>query len=134
MADFAERLWEARKQGGIVRPEDVIEPSSTEEAYAIQGQIVRLSGCEVRGFKVGSTSKEAQQFLGTSEPGSGALLAPYLHMTPAQVVIAPLQMPAVEGEFAFRLGEDLPPREAVVIGACIALSGNMVKLTNVFWY
>jgi hypothetical protein len=32
MADLAERLWQARKQGGVVRPEDVIEPSSTEEA------------------------------------------------------------------------------------------------------
>ena len=38
--DLAERLWQARKQGGVVRPEDVIEPSSTEEAYAIQGQII----------------------------------------------------------------------------------------------
>ena len=51
MADLAEQLWEARKQGSVVRPEDVIEPSSTEEAYAIQGQIVRLSGCEIRGIK-----------------------------------------------------------------------------------
>ena len=118
--DLAERLWQARKQGGVVLPEDVIEPSSTEEAYAIQGQIVRLSGCEVRGFKVGSTSKEAQEFLGTSEPGSGALLAPYLYMTPAQVVIVPLQMPAVEGEFAFRLDEDLPPRAAAYTNAEVA--------------
>jgi 2-keto-4-pentenoate hydratase len=93
MPGLAERLWEARKQGSVVRPEDVIEPSSTEEAYAIQGQIVRLSGYEVCGFKVGSTSKEAQQFLGISEPGSGALLAPYLHMTSAQVVIVPLRCP-----------------------------------------
>jgi 2-keto-4-pentenoate hydratase len=120
MADLAERLWQARKQGSVVRPEDVIEPSSTEEAYAIQDQIVRLSGCEVRGFKVGSTSREAQQFLGTSEPGSGALLAPYLHIAPAQVVIVPLQMPAVEGEFAFRLGQDLPPREAAYTNAEVA--------------
>ena len=118
--DLAERLWQARKQGGVVLPEDVIEPSSTEEAYAIQGQIVRLSGYEVCGFKVGSTSKEAQQFLGTSEPGSGALLAPYLHMTAAQVVIVPLQMPAVEGEFAFRLDEDLSPREAAYTNAEVA--------------
>ena len=118
--DLAERLWQARKQGGVVRPEDVIEPSSTEEAYAIQGQIVRLSGCEVRGFKVGSTSKEAQEFLGTSEPGSGAILAPYLHMTPAHVAIVPLQMPAVEGEFAFRLGQNLPPREAPYTNAEVA--------------
>ena len=88
---LADRLWEARKLGGVVRKEDIVEPVNTEEAYAVQGQIVRLSGYETRGFKVGSTSKEAQQFLGISEPGSGALLAPYLHMTSAQVVIVPLR-------------------------------------------
>jgi 2-keto-4-pentenoate hydratase len=112
MADLAERLWEARKQGSVVRPEDIAEPASTEEAYAIQSRIVRLSGYEVRGFKVGSTSQEAQRLLGTVEPGSGPILAPYLHTTPARVAIVPLQMPAVEGEFAFRLGRDLPPRDA----------------------
>ena len=120
MADLAERLWEARKQGSVVQSEDITEPASTEEAYAIQSQIVRLSGYEVRGFKVGSTSKEAQQLLGTSEPGSGPILAPYLHMTPARVTIVPPQMPAVEGEFAFRLGQDLPPREAAYTNAEVA--------------
>src|SRR5262245_9752475 len=120
MADLAERLWGARKQGSVVRSEDITEPASTEEAYAIQSEIVRLSGYEVRGFKVGSTSKEAQRLLGTSEPGSGPILAPYLHMTPARVAIVPLQMPAVEGEFAFRLGRDLPPREGAYTNAEVA--------------
>ena len=108
---LADRLWEARKLGGVVRKEDIVEPVNTEEAYAVQGQIVRLSGYEMRGFKVGSTSKEAQRLLGTSEPGSAPILAPYLHTTPARVPIVPLQTPAVEGEFAFRLGQDLPSRE-----------------------
>ena len=73
MAKFAERLWWARQQNRVLLPEDMVEPTSSEEAYAIQAQIVRLSGYEVRGFKVGSTSQEAQQLLGTSEPGSGPL-------------------------------------------------------------
>ena len=102
---LADRLWEARKLGGVVRKEDIVEPVNTEEAYAVQSQIVRLSGYEMRGFKVGSTSKEAQRLLGTSEPGSAPILAPYLHTTPARVPIVPLQTPAVEGEFAFRLGQ-----------------------------
>jgi 2-keto-4-pentenoate hydratase len=120
MLALAERLWEARRQGKVVRPEDIAEPVSTEEAYAIQNEIVRLSGYEVRGFKVGSTSKEAQRLLGTSEPGSGPILAPYLHTTPARVAIVPLQMPAVEGEFAFRLGQNLPPRTAAYANAEVA--------------
>lgn len=48
MAHLAERLWEARKQGRVVRLEDIAAPSSAEEAYAIQREIVRLSGHEVR--------------------------------------------------------------------------------------
>ena len=120
MLTLAERLWEARKEGKVVRPEDVAEPVGTEEAYAIQREIVRLSGYEVRGFKVGSTSQEAQRLLGTTEPGSGPILAPYLHTTPARVEIVPLQMPAVEGEIAFRLGRDLPPRNADYDGLEVA--------------
>jgi 2-keto-4-pentenoate hydratase len=64
----------ARQQNQVLLPEDMAEPASSEEAYAIQAQIVRLSGYEVRGFKVGSTSKEAQRLLGTSEPGSAPSL------------------------------------------------------------
>src|SRR5262245_30833361 len=108
----AKRLWQARKQGSVVRPEDIAEPASAEEAYAIQSEIVRLSGYEVRGFKVGSTSKETQRLLGTSEPGSGPILSPYLYASPARVAIVPLQVPAVEGEFVFRMGQSLPPRPA----------------------
>jgi len=128
MADLAERLWQARKDGTIVAAQEIMQPASTEEAYAIQAQIVRLSGHAVRGFKVGSTSKEAQRLLGTSEPGSGPLLAPYVHTTPARLAIVPVQTPAVEGEFAFRMAVDLPPRaaaytEAEVAGAVAAMAG-----------
>ena len=120
MAELAERLWEARKDGNVVQQDDISEPATTEEAYAIQAQIARLCGYEVRGFKVGSTSKEAQRLLGTSEPGSGPILGPYLHMSPARVAIVPLQMPAVEGEFAFRLGRDLSPRDAAYASVEVA--------------
>jgi 2-keto-4-pentenoate hydratase len=120
MANLAERLWQARKQGGIVESQDIIEPASTEEAYAIQAQVVRLSGYAVRGFKVESTSKEAQRLLGTSEPGSGPFLTPFVHMTPARLPIVSRQTPAVEGEFAFRMAVDLPPRAAAYAEAHVA--------------
>src|SRR5262245_31687086 len=126
MANFAERLWRARQQGLLLLPEEVVEPASGAEAYAIQAQIVQLSGHEVRGFKVGSTSKEAQRLLGTSEPGSGPILAPYLHMSPAKLAIVPRQTPAVEGEFAFRLGRALPPRKAAYTLADLAMAIDAV--------
>jgi 2-keto-4-pentenoate hydratase len=112
MIDLASRLWQARCSGAVVRADDGAGPSSSQEAYAIQHQIAALCGQPVRGFKVGSTSLAAQQLLGTNEPGSGLLLAPYVHESPARITIAPAHTPAVEGEFAFRLGRDLPPRTA----------------------
>ena len=111
MTDLAKRLWLARRSGGLVDL-DVRHPKSSEEAYAIQHEIAALCGEPARGFKVGSTSLEAQRLLGTNEPGSGLLLAPYVYESPAKISIAPAHTPAVEGEFAFKLGRDLPPRAA----------------------
>jgi 2-keto-4-pentenoate hydratase len=108
--ELARRLWAARLTGGIVESESVTLPGTMEEAYAIQWEIARLSGHRVCGFKVGSTSVEAQQLLGTKEPGSGSLLAPFVHDAPATIAISNAHMPAVEGEFAFRLSKSLPPR------------------------
>jgi 2-keto-4-pentenoate hydratase len=110
MTELARQLWEARRSGGVVHTDDVGHPKSSKEAYAIQHEIAAISGQAARGFKVGSTSLEAQRLLGTNEPGSGLLLAPYVHESPARISIAAAHTPAVEGEFAFMLGRDLPPR------------------------
>lgn len=112
MTDLAQRLWQARRSGGVLDAGDVTRPRDMTEAYAIQHQIAVLSGAPSRGFKVGSTSAEAQRLLGTDQPGAGVLLAPFMFDSPARIAIAPAHQPAVEGEFAFRLGRDLPPRAA----------------------
>ena len=109
MRDLARRLWQARSTGGVVDPADVRQPQSLAEAYAIQHEIAALSGEASRGFKVGSTSPEAQRALGTDEPGAGLLLAPFVHQSPARIRIEPAHTPCVEGEFAFSLARDLPP-------------------------
>jgi 2-keto-4-pentenoate hydratase len=112
MTELARKLWQARRSGGVVSPDDVDHPKSNQDAYAIQHEIAALSGQASRGFKVGSTSLEAQRVLGTTEPGSGLLLAHYMYDSPARISIAPAHTPAVEGEFAFKLGRDLPSRAA----------------------
>ncbi len=128
MSDLARRLSTARENGDVVAREDVVEPASMPDAYAVQDEVIRLLGHPVRAFKVGSTSREAQRVLGTSEPGSCPVPAPYLHESPARIAIAPAQTPAVEGEFAFRLGRDLPARAAAydraeVVAAIDAVAG-----------
>jgi 2-keto-4-pentenoate hydratase len=110
MEDLAARLWQARQEGSVIDPATVVAPASLEEAYAIQDRVTALSGERIVGFKIGSTSVEAQRTLGTDQPGSGPLLARYVRSSPARLALVPDQMPCVEGEFAFRLGRDLPSR------------------------
>jgi 2-keto-4-pentenoate hydratase len=112
MTSLAARLWNARQSGAVIDPLDPDLPKHITDAYAIQHKIVALSGHKARGFKVGSTSVEAQRLLGTDEPGSGVLLEPCIFESPANVKIVVAHNPAVEGEFAFRMGHDLPARTA----------------------
>jgi 2-keto-4-pentenoate hydratase len=71
MLALAERLWEARRDGKVVRQEDIVEPVSTEEAYAIQSEIVRISGHEVRGSK---SVQPARRLSGFSAPRNRGLV------------------------------------------------------------
>lgn len=109
--DLAQQLWHARCTGGVVDAARVSLPTTLGDAYAIQARVAELAGAREVGFKIGSTSLEAQRHLGTTEPGSAALLEPFVHKSPAHVPISSLHMPAVEGEFAFRLGRALPPQQ-----------------------
>ncbi|MEM7425427.1 MAG: fumarylacetoacetate hydrolase family protein [Pseudomonadota bacterium] len=110
MKDLARELWEARRSGHTIDAALRDLPRTKAGALAVQDAIVELSGLSRCGYKVGSTSKEAQRLLKTDEPGLGPLLAPFVHNSPAAIAIVPDQMPQVEGEFALRLGRDLPAR------------------------
>lgn len=128
LSDLASQLWNARHLGHTIDAVRSDVPKSTEEAYAVQEAIVALSGLARCGYKVGSTSKEAQSLLGTDEPGAGVLLCPFVQESPARVPLVPDHMPAVEGEFAFRMGRDLPSRSRLyardeVLSAVASLAG-----------
>lgn len=112
MKDLVQDLWDARRLGHTIDAERDDLPRTLAEAQAVQEAILALSGLPRCGYKVGSTSKEAQLLLSTDEPGMGVLLTPFVHEAPARMKIVPAQMPAVEGEFAFRFARDLPAREA----------------------
>jgi 2-keto-4-pentenoate hydratase len=117
---LARDLWDARRLGHTITAARHDLPKTQDEAYGVQEAIAALSGLPRCGYKVGSTSEEAQRLLGTDEPGLGVLLAPFVHESPARIGIVPEQMPAVEGEFAFRMGRDLPPRAEAYTMAEIA--------------
>jgi 2-keto-4-pentenoate hydratase len=126
--ELAKQLWEARAGGYTIDAAACELPKTLAEAYAVQDDVCALSGLRRAGYKVGSTSSEAQRLLGTTEPGAGALLQPYVYESPAEIAIVPANMPAVEGEFAFRLARDLSPRDAPymlaeVVAAIDSVSG-----------
>ena len=124
--DLAQRLWHARQTGKVIDAASVTTPATVADAYAVHWRIAALSDHKVVGFKIGSTSLEAQRMLGTDEPGSAPLLAPYVHASPATIPVVMSQVPCVEGEFAFRLGRDLPARAAAYTREEIAAAVDAV--------
>lgn len=111
MTKLAERLWTCRRDGGAIDIPTDGGPADVSAALEIQREAVAISGLDSVGFKVGSTSAEAQKVLGTTEPGASPVLVDYFFESPAEIPIDPAHEPAVEGEFALRLARDLPPRD-----------------------
>jgi len=101
-------LWAARVDGTILpKPEETL----LGDGYAVQSEIVEHSGEKQIGWKVGSTSTQAQARLGTTEPGAGALLERYCFQDGDEVPVFESHGPAVEVEFAFTLATSLEPRD-----------------------
>ena len=137
MKTLAQELWRCRKYGGTIEAPVDGGPSDLNEALAIQREAIKCSGLQSVGFKVGSTSLEAQKILGTTEPGSSPVLDDFFHNSPAKVLIYPSHAPAVEGEFAVRLACDLPPREEYYndqeISNAIAAIAGAIEVVGSRW-
>lgn len=91
-------------------PEDE-RPADLDQAYAVQAALVEALGLPIVGWKIGCSSKEAQRILGASGPFAGPLFDGRLARSPARLLANGYAMRGLEGEFAFRLARDLPPRE-----------------------
>ncbi len=92
-------------------PEDC-RPAAAGEGYAIQAALRAARGGELAGFKIGATSQAARTLLATEEPFHGCLFADGVHDSPATLSAGDTIFRLIEPEFAFRLGADLPVREA----------------------
>lgn len=108
--ELAGRLWAARRDGLAIEIAAADIPPDEAASYAVQAEAVAASGLDRAGWKVGSTSLEAQKLLGTSGPGASPLLAPFCHGNGAEIPIFAAHQPGLEGEFALRFGRDLPAR------------------------
>lgn len=124
------RLWLARRDGRVIEIAEAETPPDEDTSYEVQAEAVAASGQERVGWKVGSTSLEAQKLLGTKGPGASPVLAGFSYPNGAAIPIYAAHQPALEGEFALRFGKALPVRdepysEAEVLDAIDAVAPGL---------
>ncbi len=87
-----------------------LKPTTREAGYAIQACFERYSSKPRAGWKIAATSAAGQRHINVEGPLAGRLLAERIYEDGASVSIEGNRMRVCEPEFAFRFGEDMPPR------------------------
>jgi 2-keto-4-pentenoate hydratase len=104
---LARLLWHAEQRREPIEPLSATFPDlDLWDAYQIQaiGRGLRTAdGEELRGWKVGLTSKAMQEMMGVGQPDSGYLLESMVVHSGAQLRAARFLQPRVEPEVAFLL-------------------------------
>jgi 2-keto-4-pentenoate hydratase len=107
----ADVLAAARRDGQLLeRLPDENRPRSLAEGYEIQNAFIKIWPDKLAGWKIGATSHVTMERFGVSEPIYGPFFAGDVYASPAAPTAGSLQHMAIESEFAYRLGKDLPAR------------------------
>jgi 2-keto-4-pentenoate hydratase len=105
-------LAAARRDGQLLeRLPDESRPRSLSEGYEIQSAFIKIWPDKLAGWKIGATSHVTMERFGVSEPIYGPFFAGDIYTSPATPTAGSLQHMAIESEFAYRLGRDLPARD-----------------------
>ena len=110
----AEALAVAWREGGSAAPLAAeLHPTNFDESFQVQDALNRRLGFELAGWKIGVTSRAGKEKFGIDHPGAfGRVYRSITREHPARFRMSDFRNPPpLEGEFAFRLGRDLPPRE-----------------------
>jgi len=104
-------LWEHWQEGRRL-PElpARLRPTARHEGYAVQALLEMRSRYPLFGWKIAATSTAGQAHIGVDGPLAGRLLREQVRESGARLLLGPNHMRVAEPEFAFRIGEDLPPR------------------------
>src|SRR5262245_27217888 len=104
----AELLDAARRNAQPVRGLDGnLKPASIEDAYAVQAALTRRRG-GVAGWKIAGITPEQRAQIGVPHPIAAPIFVDFVRSSPAKFDPGRFVTPALEGEFAFLLGRDLP--------------------------
>ncbi len=101
----------ARERRRIPSLPDGCRPTTEEEAIAICDAVAAKAGDKIAGWKIGAADPAARAKLGLKLPFTGMIGAGAVYQSPASFRHADLLRPVVESEYAFRMADDLPPRD-----------------------
>lgn len=90
-----------------------LTPTTRAEGYAIQAHLEERSAAPIFGWKIAATSRAGQAHIGVDAPMAGRILAERVLRDGAAVPLGANHMRVAEVEFAFRMGQDLPPRRTI---------------------
>lgn len=112
VADSLAAAW--RQGGSVPRLAEERMPADLREAWRIQDALDERLDYALAGWKIGGTSRAGMQAHGVDHPPFlGRLYREFTRESPARFRMADFRnAPMIEGEFAFRLDRDLPPRGA----------------------
>jgi len=111
--DAARLLWEHRQAGTALDALPApLRPHDADQGHAIQAELPAVAGQAVVGWKIAATSTAGQAHIGVSGPLPGRILAGFVRPPGEPVSLRGNRMRVAEPEFAFRFGQDLPPRAA----------------------
>ena len=108
-----------------------IRPANRGDAYEIQRALARQSRQEIVGWKIAATSRVGQQHIGVDGPLAGCLLADRVATgasaeSPVSFRLQNNVMRVAEAEFAFRMKQALPARDAAYeMAEVLAAVGSM---------
>jgi len=89
-----------------------MRPATRAEGYAVQARIMDHTQRPLFGWKIAATSAAGQAHINVDGPLAGRLLAERVIADGGACPLGRNLMRVAEMEFAFRMGADLPPRDA----------------------
>lgn len=111
VSDAAKRLFDAEKNSTQIGLLSQQYPAMTmDDAYAVQSALVKqkvADGREIRGWKIGLTSRAMQMALNIDIPDSGVLFDDMFFDNGATVPAGRFIQPRIEAEIAFIFKDDL---------------------------
>ncbi len=109
----AQVIWSHWQSGQVLNAlPEACRPQTAGQGYAAQAQLPGVAGRSLVGWKIAATSTNGQAHINVSGPLAGRLLSGQVFDSGATVPSAGNRMRVAEPEFAFAMGQDLPPQSA----------------------